>query len=199
MAGTVGRLPTPSTTGPTPAIVELDGWSIEPFEDDDAPLLVELLGQRGHRYVLDVPIDDAVLRTILGELRRQPWTMPVAFVRDDACAGFGTTALANVRSLNASIGALFVDPDASAIPLAMYVRHLFWTFPLHRLYTQIPDMDLTREYVELLRSVGFAEEGRLTSHAMIGGQTFDMVALGLLRADFERWIDEHEPRLRFRP
>jgi hypothetical protein len=121
--------------------------------------------------------------------------MPAALVRDDELGGFGATALPNIRALNASVTALFVDPETATTPLAMYLRHLFWTFPLHRVHTQIPDLDLTREYIELLQRVGFAVEGRLVEHARIAGQTFDVVALGLLRSDFEVWCDQHEPRL----
>ena len=32
------------------------------------------------------------------------------------------------------IAALFVDPSMARVPLAMYVRHLFWSFPLRRLH-----------------------------------------------------------------
>lgn len=185
----------PDRSNPAPAIVELDGWSLEPFTPDDAPLLVELLGQRGHRYVLDVPADEAVLRTMLTEVARQPWSLPLAAIRDGACAGFATTALPNVRALHASVAALFVDPATSRLPLAMYLRHVLWAFPVHRLHTQIPAMDLTWEYIELLQSVGFVDEGRLVRHAVIGGQEFDVVALGLLRSDFEAWCEAEEPRL----
>jgi hypothetical protein len=185
----------PSVHQAAPAIVELDGWTLEPFDLEDAPLLAELLALRGHRYILEVPPDPALLRVILTELVTQPWTQPMTVVREDAFAGFATTALANVRALHTSIGALFVDPGPATLPLAMYVRHLFWSYPLHRLHTQIPDLDLTREYIALLTSIGFVEEGRLPEHALVGGQVFDVVSLGLLRSDFDRWTQDHEPRL----
>jgi hypothetical protein len=178
-----------------PAVVALDGWSLQPFTADEAPLLAQLLAQRGHRYVLDVSPDEATLRAVLAEIIKSAWTLPCAFVRGDEMAGFATTALPNVRALHAAFTALFVEPSEARLPLAMYVRHLFWSFPLHRLHAQIPDLDLTREYVELLTSVGFAVEGRLVDHSHIGGQTFDVVALGLLRPDFEAWIASNEPRL----
>jgi hypothetical protein len=197
--GTVPRLPSGHPTpSPVPAVVSLDGWTLEPFTPDDAPLLAELLAHRGHRYVLDVPADANTIAALLAEVAKHAWSMSVALVRDGALGGFGTTALPNIRALNSSVTALFVDPQNATTPLAMYLRHLFWTFPLHRLHTQIPDLDLTREYIELLQRVGFTVEGRLVAHTQIAGQTFDAVALGLLRSDFETWCDEHEPRLSLR-
>ncbi len=196
--GTVAALPEPRPTDATPAIVELDGWSLEAFSPDEAELLVDLLGQRGHRYLLDLPADAEVLKLVLEEVGKQAWALPAAMVSDGALAGFATTALPNLRALHASVTALFVDPASARLPLAMYLRQLFWSFPLHRVHTQVPSLDLTREYVDLLESVGFTVEGRLVDHSVIGGQTFDTVALGLLRGDFEAWCAEHEPRLALR-
>jgi hypothetical protein len=179
----------------SPALVDLDGWSIQPFTAAETPLLTALLDQRGHRFLLDVPLDDATLRSVLMELTKSPWSLPCAVVRDDEMAGFATTALPNVRALNTGFTALFIDPAGAVVPLSMYVRHLFWSFPLHRLHAQIPDLDLTREYIDLLTAVGFVVEGRLVDHAHIAGQSFDVVALGLLRSDFEAWTAAHDPRL----
>jgi hypothetical protein len=187
-----------STTRPSdasPAITELDGWTLDPFVPEEAPLLAKLIEHRGHRYVLDIPADPAVIGQLLAEVAKQPWSLPLAIARGDELAGFATTALPSVQALHASVAALFVDPSTARVPLAMYLRHLFWSFPLRRLHTQLPDLDLTREYVDLLTSVGFVVEGRLRDHATVGGQTFDVVALGLLRPDFEAWCAEHEPRL----
>ncbi len=187
----------PRATDAPPAIAALDDWRIDAFRMDDIPLLSQLLHQRGHRYLLEVPTDEDSLRTIIGGLSKQPWSMPIAILKGEDLAGFGTTALPNLQALHASVAALFVDPAEGRTPLAMYLRHVFWSFPLRRLHTQVPELDLTREYIDLLQSVGFVVEGRLLEHANIGGQTFDVVALGLLRTDFEAWSAEHEPRLAF--
>lgn len=178
-----------------PAVVELDGWALEPLVADDAPLVAQLLQQRGHQYMLEMAPDEMFIRSAIAELAAQPLALPLMILRDQYCGGVATTALANVRTLSASLIALFVDPPGATLPLAMYVRQLFWTFPLRRLYAQVPAMDLTREYVDLLGSVGFVDEGRLVSHAEIGGQAFDVVTLGLLRQDFEDWCAVHQPRL----
>jgi len=197
-AGSVPHLPQTDAPNPTPAIVELDGWRLEPFTPNEAPLLSQLLQQRGHRYLLEVPTDEATIKLLLSEVGKHAWAMSGALIRDDELVGFGATALPNLRALHASVTALFVDPASARTPLALYLRHLFWSFPLHRLHTQIPDLDLTREYVDLLTSVGFRVEGRLVDHAHIGGQSFDVIALGLLRSDFEAWCDADEPRLGLR-
>ena len=189
----------PSTAGPVPAMVELDGFSLQLLEPSHAHLVAEMLGQRGHRFILDLPPDEATLAAILAHLPQEPWALPLAVVRDGACVGMATTALANVKALTAGFTALFTDPGAAVLPLAMMVRHLFWLFPLQRIHAQIPAMDLTGEYVDLLTSVGFVDEGRLMAHVVIAGQPFDMVALGLLRSDFERWCAVHEPRLALAP
>ena len=178
-----------------PAVVDHEGISLQRLEPQHAPVVAALLGMRGNQFILDVPADEALIAQALTDLPKQPWTLPLAAVRDGECLGVVTTALPNVKSLHANVTALFADPETARLPLAMCVRHLFWNFPLHRLYVQIPDMDLTREYVDLFTSVGFEVEGRLVDHALVGGRPFDMVALGLLRADFERWCGEHEPVL----
>jgi hypothetical protein len=184
---------------PVPAVVELDGWTIRLLEPSHSELVVQLLAQRGNRYVLDMPnADAATVTALIGELSRSPWTLPLAATRDGELFGVGTTALADVKSLHASFTSLFVDPPAARTPLAMIVRHLFWSFPINRLHVQIPAMDLTREYVELYTSVGFVDEGRLVAHALVGGQPFDIAVLGLLRRDFEAWTDAEEPRLGLR-
>ena len=188
-----------SQPGAAPAaIIDHEGISLQRLEPQHAGVVAALLKMRGHQFILDIPADEAVIAQALVELPKQPWTMPLAAVRDDECLGVVTTALPNVKSLHANLTALFSDPDSARIPLAMCVRHLFWNFPLHRLHAQVPDMDLTREYVDLLGSVGFEVEGRLVDHALVGGRPFDMVALGLLRSDFEQWCDANQPALTLR-
>lgn len=184
-----------TTPDAVPAVVELDGVTVQPLDATNASVVASLLGMRGHRHILDIPADPSSIASMLTEIARQPWSLPLAAVRDGECIGVATTALPDVKSLNVNFTALFVEPQESTTALAMLVRHLLWSFPLHRLHAQIPDSDLTREYIDLFRSVGFADEGRLKSHIVMAGHTFDAVALGLLRTDFETWCAENEPRL----
>ena len=182
---------------PAPAVVALDGYELVALEPADAPQVLELVGLRGNRYLIDLGASEHEVARLIAELTQAPWSLPLAVLHGDLCVGMATTSLANLKSLNASLLALFTDPPASATALALYVRHVFWNFPLHRLHVQIPVLDLTREYVDLYRSVGFVEEGRLVDHAVVAGQSFDVTALGLLRSDFEAWCLVNEPRLAF--
>ena len=157
-----------------------------------------MVAQRGNRFLFDVGDDPDQIANMLSELRKAPWSLTMAIVRDEQCLGMATSGLANLRSLHASVLALFVDPSDAASALALYVRHLFWNFPLRRLHAQVPLMDLTEDYVDLYSRVGFRDEGRLSAHAVIAGKAFDVATLGLLRTDFEDWCDQHEPRLAWR-
>ncbi len=186
----------PATTpAASPAIIELDGVSLQPLLPENAGVVAALLQMRGHRQILDIPNDEAAVAQLLTELRQQTFALPLAAVVDGQCVGIATTALANVKSLHASFNAFFVDPATATTALAMFVRHLLWSFPLRRLHAQIPDMDLTREYVDLLQTAGFRDEGRLKDHLVLAGRTFDVISLGLTRRDFETWCTESEPRL----
>lgn len=186
----------PATTPhASPAVLELDGISIRPLDAANAGVVVSLLGMRGHNLIVDLPRDPAAIAQMFGALAGQPWTLPLAAVRDNECIGVCTSALADVKAMHTSFTTMFVEPAEATLALAMCVRHLFWSFPVRRFHAQIPDTDLTREYVGLLESVGFVDEGRLRQHAIVGSQPFDVVSLGLLRADFEQWCEREEPRL----
>lgn len=193
--GTTSRGTTPSAP---PSVIALDGISLQRLQPEHASIVSTLLQLRGHRHILDIPVDEGTIATLLRDLPTQPWSLPLAVVRDNECIGVATTALADVKALSASFMTMFVEPGEATIALAMAVRHLFWSFPLHRIHVQVPDMDLTVEYVDLLTSVGFQVEGRLVDHLRTAGRSFDMVALGLLRREFDDWCDEHEPRLSLR-
>jgi hypothetical protein len=176
-------------------VYELDGWSLEPLDSRDGMLIAELLVQRGHRYLLDFPPDPDLIGGAVDLLAKEPWTLLLGTIRDDVCAGVATTFATNVKNGCANLVALFVDPANAALPLALYMRHLFWSFPINRLYAHIPDMDMTREYIDLYQAAGFVDEGRLVKHAVIGGHEFDVVTLGLLRSDLAEWCRANEPRL----
>lgn len=180
---------------PVSSVTRLDGLELIALEPQHAPVLIDLARQRGHPYLLDIPNDpDAVGRTI-NELRATPWALPLAIVRGDECLGIATTSLANVRALHCSLASLFVDPANASTALALYVRHVFWNFPLRRLHVHVPRMDLTREYEDLYRGIGFVDEGVLRDHAYIAGHAFDVAALAISREEAARWCAEHEPRL----
>ena len=81
------------------------------------------------------------------------------------------------------------------MPLALFTRHLFWTFPLERLYVQFPLLDETVAYGQLYEQVGFQREGVMKKHQSIAGRRHDVAVYGLLRGDFDRWWAAHDPRM----
>lgn len=182
-------------TAPAGSVVSLDGLELVPLEPAHAAIVLEMATRRGNQYLIDLGRDEEEVARVLAQLARAPWALSLAVLRGAECVGMATTGLANLRSMNASILGMFVDPPSAGPALALCIRHLFWNFPLHRIHTQVPLLDLTREYVDLYRAVGFEDEGRLHDHALVGGQAFDAAVLGLLRPEFEAWCAAHEPRL----
>jgi hypothetical protein len=178
-----------------PSVMTLDGFELAPLEPHHAPQILQLLAQRGNRFILELNDNEDEVAALVAELMRTPWALPLAVLRGEHCVGIATTALPNVKSLNSSLLALFTQPSGSTIPFALFLRHVFWNFPVRRLYSHIPAFDLTQEYLDLYRSVGFVEEGRLYQHATVAGHSVDVAAFGLLRSDFESWCEVHEPRL----
>jgi hypothetical protein len=178
-----------------PAVTQFEDYELIPLEPSDAPQVIQLLSLRGNSYLIDLGASEHEVASLISQLAGTTWSLPLAILRGDECIGMATTSLANTKSLNASLLAIFTDPANSMVPLALFIRHAFWNFPLHRLHCHIPALDLTAEYVELLTSVGFVDEGRLRAHELVAGQPFDVVLLGLLREEFELWCRSNAPGL----
>ena len=150
---------------------------------------------RGNRHLIELGSDPDQIAQLLARLKAGTWSLPIAVLSGDLCIGMATTALADTKGMHVSLLSMFVDPPAASRALALYLRHVFWTFPVRRIHVQVPDLDLVREYVALYESVGFVNEGRLVNHLIVAGQSFDVITLGLLRADFESWAQAQEPDL----
>ena len=161
--------------------------SLVPLEPDDAPQVMELATHRGNGFLVDFGASEAGVRDLLAQLSASTWALPMAILHGEDCIGMATTSLANTKSLHASVLGLFVEPAAATEAFALYLRHVFWNFPLHRIYAHVPVLDVTREYLTLFASVGFVDEGRLVDHVIAAGQPFDVATLGLLRHDFQAW------------
>jgi RimJ/RimL family protein N-acetyltransferase len=89
----------------------------------------------------------------------------------------------------------FNKPAEAVKPLAVYVRHVFWSSPLHRVYVQLPLLAGATAYIRLLLGSGFQQEGVVRGHAYVDGRPRDVAVIGLLRRDFEAWCRENELRL----
>ena len=180
---------------PVGAMTSWGELSLVPLEPGDARQAMDLAAHRGNAFLVDFGSSEQAVAQLLAQLATSPWALPMAILHGEHCVGMATTSLANVKSLNASVLAMFVEPSTAADGFALYLRHVFWNFPLHRVHAQVPLLDLTREYLTLFASVGFVDEGRLTDHAIVAGQPFDAAALGLLRSDFETWCAANAPEL----
>ena len=103
--------------------------------------------------------------------------------------------VAQLKNLNAYLVALFSRPADAVLPLALYIRHAFWSYPLHRLYSQLPSLPELLPHREALMAVGFKNEGSLVAHIATADGPVDAVAVGLLRDEFNQWSKQNEPRL----
>jgi len=86
------------------------------------------------------------------------------------------------------------DPAGCQTALALYVRRVFWSHPLHRLYAVLPGrLPQSRGYEDLLRECGFVNEGTLVGHLMVKRRLLDLDVFGLLRSEFDDWCRQREP------
>src|SRR5258706_8923175 len=109
--------------------------------------------------------------------------------------GAAATTRRDMRNRHVQLLCSFIDPATAARALAIYVRHLFWSMPFNRVHAQIPVADGAQAYVELMGRIGFANEGTVHDHALIGGRPHSVVVMGLLRREFEAWIEVDEKQL----
>jgi hypothetical protein len=100
-----------------------------------------------------------------------------------------------LRHLSAYVVALMRAPRDATPALALYMRHAFWSLPLHRLYTHVPVLPSATPYADTFVATGFKNEGFLKGHISAGDTTADAMVLGLLRDEFALWCAERDPRL----
>ncbi|TMD11418.1 MAG: GNAT family N-acetyltransferase [Chloroflexi bacterium] len=184
------------TLAPAPPLLELDGYSLQRMVTADLPFVLDLHRTGANRLLVDLPASSEESLAFLQRLEKQPWSVLVVARSNGVPIGAAATGLTNLVSLNTFLLAMFTDPAAATIPLALITRHLFWNFPLERVYVQFPLVDETGPYGQLYESVGFQREGVMRKHQAIGGERHDVIVLGLLRADFDSWWALKDPRLK---
>ena len=183
------------TLAPAPPLLELDGYRLHRMANADLPFVLELQRKGANRLLVDFPASAEDSLAFLQRLEKQPWSVLMVAEAAGVPIGAAATGLTNLVSLNTFLLAMFVDPGAASIPLALVTRHLFWSFPLERIYVQFPLLEETGPYGQLYESAGFQREGVMRKHQAVGGQRHDVVVLGLLRSDFDRWWAERDQRL----
>jgi hypothetical protein len=182
-------------TAPRPALLNLDGFSLRRLVPTDVDTVLKLHQTGANVHLIDLPNTTEGCLAFLRQLESQPWTQPMLSLREGEPVGVLSTGLTNLASLTTFLLAMFVDPTAATLPLALYVRHMFWQYPLQRVYAQFPLVDGIEAYADLYRSAGFQDEGVMRKHQVIGGRRYDVIVFGLLREDFDRWCAEHDQRL----
>jgi RimJ/RimL family protein N-acetyltransferase len=175
-----------------PPVLELDGLRWREATPADAAHFERLVASTHADLAYGLPVSETALREALN---RPGLRHAMLCTRGSRVVGAAATRNRNQQSQNLQLIGLFVRPAGVGAALAMYVRHLFWTMPLHRVYAQFPAVAGAAGRERLLRGAGFAYEGRLAGHALIGGRPRDLLCYGLLRRDFDRWCLENEPRL----
>jgi hypothetical protein len=174
--------------------MELGDFAIRRLSEDDFPTL-RPLAEALPADIFAMPSTDTEFRAFVGEVASRVWSLPLVCVRAGDPVGMCFMNVAQFKNLNAYLVALFVQPEEAALPLALYIRHAFWSFPLHRLYVQLPATAAAIPHLETLERVGFQREGTLVAHVKAARGPQDVIVVGLLRDEFERWCKQNEPRL----
>jgi len=167
---------------------EQDGWSLQPYRDNDAAFLTSLLGQ-GEAPLLvggiarTAPMLNAFLMSLLQPML---WALPTTCRLDGELKGVITNPKPLVHNLSSTVLPFFLGPREGLVPFRLYLAQLFWYLPLNRCSAQVPVVaDST---AELFAAAGFKQEGVLRQHREVGGQRFDVLVFGMLRSDFEATI-----------
>ena len=161
----------------------------------DAPAFEALAARDGNRVLFNLPASEDECARV----GRPGFPAEGVLLNGTSPIGAAATTLRDQRSLNLQLMCFFNQPARAVKPLAVYVRHLFWSVPLHRVYVQLPLVAGATSYIRLLAGAGFKQEGVVRGHALVDGRARDVAVIGLLRRDFEAWCRENESRLALRP
>jgi hypothetical protein len=181
-----------TAVGPTPGVLELDGFAWREAGPADATTLEALASLDGHRTLFNLPGSEQEFAARVGG---PGFRRAMLCYKDNGPIGAAATRSRDQRNANLQLMCFFAEPEKAVWPLALYVRHLFWSAPLHRVYLQLPIVAGAPAYIHLLESVGFQQEGLVRGHGLVGGKPCDVALLGLLRIDCEAWCQENESRL----
>jgi RimJ/RimL family protein N-acetyltransferase len=179
---------------PAAGLLELDNFSIRGLRAGDLPA-VRSLAESTPAGVFELPVTDRAFQAFAGGLAKKPWSLPFLCFQDGRPVGMCLMSIAQVKNLNAYLVALFSVPAEATLPLAMYIRHAFWSFPLHRLYAQLPATAAVIPHVNILERAGFQLEGMFAGHVASAEGPQDAIVVGLLRDEFNVWCEQNEPRL----
>jgi hypothetical protein len=161
-----------------------NGYRFTPLAVEDGPFVARLAMLAGNLFV---PATAEITRNsaegLITALQSQMWALPMKCDRRGREVGISYLQGVDLMHLHASLHGIFVEPATAVGPLRHYLQLVWASFPLHRLYAELPAS--IPDYVELYREVGFHDEGILRSYARVGEGSIDIVSLGMLREDFK--------------
>ena len=183
---------TGASSGASAPVLEIAGCVWRDATAADAHSLAALADLNNHRAMFDLPRSEDEFAE---RVNRPGFVLAMLCLRGAKPVGVGATRLRNWRSLNLSLVSFFEEPASSTLLLAAYVRQVFWSLPMHRIYLQLPLVSGAEAYRRLFTSVGFIEEGVINGHGIAGAKPLDVAVLGILRRDFEDWCQRNESSL----
>ena len=184
----------PHESNASAGILESGDFSIRALGAEDFAL-VRALKPSTPADIFELPDSDHAFRTFIADLGAKPWSLPFVCLSAEKPIGVCFMSVAQLKNLNAYLVALFSEPAVERVPLALYIRHAFWSFPLHRLYAHVPALTGVTSHVEALVGVGFQHEGVLAAHVPSPDGPQDAIVLGLLREEFNLWCEQNQPGL----
>jgi hypothetical protein len=179
---------------PAQGLMALEGASLRQLHIDDLPALLRLRAA-SPPSLFELPGSEAEIGGFVEGLAKKPWSLPMLCCHDDEPVGLCLMSVAQLKNLNAFLVAVFEQPASATGVLALYVRHAFWSYPLHRLYTQLPSTQVVKPHADLYSRVGFRPEGVLVKHIATQVGPADATVLGMLRDEFDEWCVTNQPEL----
>jgi RimJ/RimL family protein N-acetyltransferase len=180
---------------PALGINSLDEYSIESITANDLQKFINIIKDPEIKVHNRIPDTDAELEIFFSRMGMHLWGSYVFAYRNNELVGIIGTSRGDPSSLSVEITSVLIKPDLAKFPLAIFLRRVFWNFPINRIYCYCPLTQNQSIFTELYMSVGFVNEGKLPRYWLEKNQRFDICILGLLREDFLNWCKLFEPRL----
>lgn len=180
--------------GPAPAVLCRGSIRLRQVRREDAALLAQLWGE-GENMFLALPdqASQGIGEAMIQAFQQTMWSAPLVAEETGNPFGFLAAVQADPYSQTAGLCAFFDDPRRGPEALRLYLRHLFWAYPFHRVSAQVPASCVG--YVRLLEEAGFVHEGMWREHRLIAGERHDVAALGILRQELLVDLRANDPDL----
>jgi hypothetical protein len=179
---------------PAPSLTTSGAAAIRVLDADDRELLRELHGH-GDNAIIAGGVE-ADRPEFVAAIRAERWSTPMVLLDGGEAVAAAMIVAADTQHRHGRVLVLTRDPGRTQAPLALYLRHAFWSHPLNRLYTALPNrVAEAHGYAELFNATGFVSEGRLVGHLRVRMRLVDVDLFGLLRSEFDAWSRARQPTL----